>query len=52
MGLSRNEDTRFQHDYEKAKIFANDPFDPFAVLDQEGVGKLVKIAVESGRKTR
>jgi len=31
------------------KIFANDPF---AVLDQEGVGQLVKMAVERGRKTR
>jgi len=26
--------------------------DPFAVLDQEGVGQLIKIAVERGRKTR
>jgi pyruvate,orthophosphate dikinase len=26
--------------------------DPFAVLDQEGVGQLVKMAVEKGRKTR
>ena len=26
--------------------------DPFARLDQNGVGKLVKMAVESGRKTR
>jgi pyruvate,orthophosphate dikinase len=30
------------------KIFANDPF---AVLDQEGVGQLIKMAVELGRKT-
>jgi pyruvate,orthophosphate dikinase len=49
MGLSRDDYTRFQKDYEKAKIFANDPF---AVLDQEGVGKLIKLAVELGRKTR
>jgi pyruvate,orthophosphate dikinase len=48
MGLSRDDYTKFQKDYEKAKIFANDPF---AVLDQEGVGKLVKMAVELGRKT-
>src|SRR5207245_8407927 len=41
--------THFQADYEKAKIFANDPF---AVLDQEGVGKLVQMAVELGRGTR
>ena len=48
MGLSRDDYTKFQADYEKKKIFANDPF---AVLDQEGVGKLVKMAVELGRKT-
>jgi pyruvate,orthophosphate dikinase len=48
MGLSRDDYTKFQKDYEAHKIFANDPF---AVLDQEGVGKLVKIAVELGRKT-
>jgi pyruvate, orthophosphate dikinase len=49
MGLSRDDYTKFQKDYEKQKIFANDPF---AVLDQEGVGKLVQMAVELGRKTR
>jgi pyruvate,orthophosphate dikinase len=49
MGLSRDDYTKFQADYEKAKIFANDPF---AVLDQEGVGKLVKFAVDAGRGTR
>ena len=49
MGLSRDDYTKFQKDYQDRKIFANDPF---AILDQEGVGKLVKMAVESGRKTR
>jgi pyruvate,orthophosphate dikinase len=49
MGLSRDDYTKFQADYEKAKIFTNDPF---AVLDQEGVGKLVKMAVDLGRGTR
>ncbi len=48
MGLSRDDYTKFQKDYEAHKIFANDPF---AVLDQEGVGKLIKMAVELGRKT-
>ena len=48
MGLSRDDYTKFQKDYEDRKIFANDPF---AVLDQEGVGKLVKMAVELGRQT-
>jgi pyruvate,orthophosphate dikinase len=49
MGLSRDDYTKFQKDYEAHKIFANDPF---AVLDQEGVGKLVKMAVELGRRTK
>jgi pyruvate,orthophosphate dikinase len=49
MGLSRDDYTKFQKDYQDKKIFANDPF---AVLDQEGVGQLVKIAVDHGRKTR
>jgi pyruvate,orthophosphate dikinase len=48
MGLSRDDYTKFQKDYEDQKIFANDPF---AVLDQEGVGQLVKMAVDAGRKT-
>jgi pyruvate,orthophosphate dikinase len=49
MGLSRDDYTKFQKDYEKAKIFDHDPF---AVLDQEGVGKLVEYAVKLGRGTR
>jgi len=49
MGLSRDDYTKFQKDYEKAKIFKNDPF---AVLDQEGVGKLIEMAVKAGRGTR
>jgi len=48
MGLSRDDYTKFQPDYQNRKIFANDPF---AVLDQEGVGQLVKMAVEKGRAT-
>ncbi|MDQ2898385.1 MAG: pyruvate, phosphate dikinase [Acidobacteriota bacterium] len=49
MGLSRDDYTHFQKDYEKAKIFKADPF---AVLDQEGVGKLIEMAVKSGRGAR
>src|SRR6185312_6964083 len=49
MGLSRDDYTKFQKDYEQKKIFANDPF---AVLDQEGVGKLVELAVKLGRQAR
>ena len=48
MGLSRDDYTKFQDDYQKAKIFKADPF---AVLDQEGVGKLIEMAVKLGRKT-
>ncbi|HWC97537.1 MAG TPA: pyruvate, phosphate dikinase [Candidatus Sulfopaludibacter sp.] len=48
MGLSRDDYTKFQADYQAKKIFANDPF---AVLDQEGVGQLVKMAVTNGRAT-
>src|SRR5579864_2065604 len=49
MGLSRDDYTKFQKDYEEKKIFANDPF---AVLDQEGVGKLIDMAVKAGRSSR
>ena len=49
MGLSRDDYTKFQKEYENLKIFANDPF---GVIDQEGVGQLIRMAVENGRKTR
>jgi pyruvate,orthophosphate dikinase len=49
MGLSRDDYTKFSKDYENRKIFKADPF---AVLDQEGVGQLVRMATENGRKTR
>ncbi|MGH9660008.1 MAG: putative PEP-binding protein, partial [Bryobacteraceae bacterium] len=49
MGLSRDDYTKFQKDYEERKIFRDDPF---AVLDQEGVGKLIEHAVRLGRGTR
>jgi pyruvate,orthophosphate dikinase len=49
MGLSRDDYTKFQREYEDKKIFTSDPF---GVLDQEGVGKLVKMAVDAGRATR
>jgi pyruvate, orthophosphate dikinase len=49
MGLSRDDYTKFSQDYQNKKIFDQDPF---AVLDQEGVGKLVEMAVTLGRKTR
>ncbi len=49
MGLSRDDYVKFSKDYEDKKIFKADPF---AVLDQEGVGQLVEIAVRKGRAAR
>ncbi len=49
MGLSRDDYTKFSKHYEDLKIFKADPF---AVLDQEGVGKIIEQAVKLGRKTR
>jgi len=49
MGLSRDDYTKFSKEYEEKKIFKADPF---AVIDREGVGKLIKMAVELGRATR
>ncbi len=49
LGISRDDYNSFRKDYEERKIWPNDPF---AVLDQEGVGTLVKMAVEKGRKSR
>ena len=49
MGLSRDDYVKFSKDYENKKIFKADPF---AVLDQEGVGKLVEMGVKLGRSTR
>lgn len=48
-GFSRDDAAKFLSDYYSKKIFESDPF---ARLDQDGVGKLMKIAVELGRKTR
>ncbi len=49
MGLSRDDYTKFSKQYEDLKIFKADPF---AVLDQEGVGKVIEHAVKLGRKAR
>ncbi len=49
MGLSRDDYTKFSKEYEDLKIFAGDPF---GVLDQGGVGKLVDMAVKLGRSTK
>jgi pyruvate,orthophosphate dikinase len=49
LGLSRDDSGKFLEAYLRADIF---PIDPFQSLDQEGVGELVRIAVERGRATR
>ncbi len=49
MGLSRDDYTKFSKQYEDLKIFKADPF---AALDQDGVGKLVQHAVKLGRSAR
>lgn len=48
-GFSRDDAGKFLDDYYAKKIFESDPF---AKLDQEGVGALVKMAVEKGKATR
>ena len=48
-GFSRDDIGGFLPDYLEKKIL---PVDPFQVIDFEGVGELIKIAVEKGRKTR
>jgi pyruvate,orthophosphate dikinase len=52
LGMSRDDAGKFLPDYvdeRKAGVFANDPFQS---LDQEGVGLLIKMAIEKGRKAR
>ncbi|MGL5648017.1 MAG: pyruvate, phosphate dikinase [Clostridium sp.] len=48
-GFSRDDAAKFLTSYYDEKIYEQDPF---AKLDQTGVGKLVKIAAEKGRATR
>ena len=48
-GFSRDDAGSFLDSYYQAKIFESDPF---ARLDQTGVGQLVEMTVEKGRKTR
>ncbi|AEE95500.1 pyruvate, phosphate dikinase [Mahella australiensis] len=48
-GFSRDDAGKFLNAYYDKKIY---DFDPFQHLDQEGVGKLVKMAAELGRSTR
>ncbi|HWX53015.1 MAG TPA: pyruvate, phosphate dikinase [Verrucomicrobiae bacterium] len=48
-GFSRDDASKFLPDYLERGILKQDPF---AVLDREGVGELVKMAIERGRKAR
>ena len=48
-GFSRDDAGKFLNAYYDKKIFENDPF---AKLDQVGVGKLMKMAIELGKKAR
>ena len=48
-GFSRDDIGGFLPDYLEKKIL---PEDPFQSIDQEGIGELMKIAVERGRATR
>ena len=48
-GFSRDDTGKFLNDYYNKQILESDPF---ARIDEKGVGKLVKMAAEMGRKTR
>jgi len=48
-GFSRDDIGGFVPDYVEKKIL---PVDPFNVLDQEGIGELIQIGIERGRKSR
>jgi pyruvate,orthophosphate dikinase len=48
-GYSRDDIGKFLPFYLESKLL---PADPFAVLDQEGVGEMIRIGIERGRRTR
>jgi pyruvate,orthophosphate dikinase len=49
LGVSRDDAGRFLTPYVEMEIYAKDPFE---VLDRDGVGQLMRIAVAKGRSTR
>ena len=49
LGISRDDMGAFLNAYTESEVFKKNPF---ASLDQEGVGQLMKIAIEKGRSTR
>src|SRR5215510_14944749 len=48
-GISRDDSPKFLLNYIENRVFTEDPFQ---VLDQEGVGQLVRVGTERGRSTR
>jgi pyruvate,orthophosphate dikinase len=48
-GISRDDSPKFLLNYIENRVFTEDPFQ---VLDQEGVGQLIRIGTERGRSTR
>jgi pyruvate,orthophosphate dikinase len=48
-GLSRDDAGKFLKEYVAQGIYENDPFE---VLDQEGIGELIRIAIEKGRSVK
>jgi pyruvate,orthophosphate dikinase len=49
LGFSRDDSGKFINDYKQKGILAADPF---ATVDQEGVGELMKLCVKKGRKAK
>jgi len=49
LGFSRDDSVKFMQDYIDKGILADDPFQ---TLDQQGVGTLIRIAIERGRKVK
>ncbi len=49
LGMSRDDSGSFLSPYQEAEIFKRNPF---ATIDQAGVGQLMRIAIEKGRSTR
>jgi pyruvate,orthophosphate dikinase len=48
-GYSRDDANKFLPEYLEQKIL---PYDPFARIDEQGVGQLVRMACEKGRQTK
>ena len=49
LGISRDDAASFLPVYREKKIFAHDPFEQ---IDQDGVGELMRIATDKGRRSR